>query len=113
MSQVLLDDRSRTILLETVNDFVATAEPVGSRTLSKKLSKRLSPATIRNVMADLEELGYLYAHICGSRSNGPGLSVFRQPNPQRAETGTSRTVRQRSPILPQHRDIGRSVGFRL
>jgi heat-inducible transcriptional repressor len=60
MSQVLLDDRSRTILLETVNDFVATAEPVGSRTLSKKLSKRLSPATIRNVMADLEELGYLY-----------------------------------------------------
>lgn len=60
MSQVILDDRSRTILLETINDFVATAEPVGSRTLSKKLSKRLSPATIRNVMADLEDLGYLY-----------------------------------------------------
>ena len=60
MNQVLLDDRSRTILLETINDFVATAEPVGSRTVSKKLSKRLSPATIRNVMADLEELGYLY-----------------------------------------------------
>jgi heat-inducible transcriptional repressor len=60
MSPVILDDRSRTILLETINDFVATAEPVGSRTLSKKLSKRLSPATIRNVMADLEELGYLY-----------------------------------------------------
>ncbi len=56
----ILDDRSRTILLETINDFVVTAEPVGSRTLSKKLSKRLSPATIRNVMADLEELGYLY-----------------------------------------------------
>ncbi len=60
MSQVILDDRSRTILLEIINDFVATAEPVGSRTLSKKLSKRLSPATIRNVMADLEDLGYLY-----------------------------------------------------
>ncbi len=60
MGQVILDDRSRTILLETINDFVATAEPVGSRTLSKKLSKRLSPATIRNVMADLEDLGYLY-----------------------------------------------------
>ena len=60
MSQVILDERSRTILLETINDFVVTAEPVGSRTLSKKLSKRLSPATIRNVMADLEDLGYLY-----------------------------------------------------
>lgn len=60
MGQVILDERSRTILLETINDFVVTAEPVGSRTLSKKLSKRLSPATIRNVMADLEDLGYLY-----------------------------------------------------
>jgi heat-inducible transcriptional repressor len=60
MRQVILDERSRTILLETINDFVVTAEPVGSRTLSKKLEKRLSPATIRNVMADLEELGYLY-----------------------------------------------------
>ncbi len=60
MGRVILDDRSRTILLETINDFVVTAEPVGSRTLSKKLSKRLSPATIRNVMADLEDLGYLY-----------------------------------------------------
>lgn len=60
MSRVILDERSRTILLETINDFVVTAEPVGSRTLSKKLSQRLSPATIRNVMADLEDLGYLY-----------------------------------------------------
>jgi len=60
MNQVILDERSRTILLETINDYVVTAEPVGSRTLSKKLSRRLSPATIRNVMADLEDLGYLY-----------------------------------------------------
>jgi len=60
MPRTPLDHRSRTILLETVNDYIVTAEPVSSRTLSKKLAERLSPATIRNVMADLEEIGLLY-----------------------------------------------------
>lgn len=59
MQQNELDPRSRTILLETVRDYVETAEPVGSRTLSKKLPDKLSSATIRNVMADLEDMGYL------------------------------------------------------
>jgi heat-inducible transcriptional repressor len=92
MSQVLLDDRSRTILLETINDFVATAEPVGSRTLSKKLSKRLSPATIRNVMADLEELGYLYQpHTSAGRvptDRGYRYFVNQILNAQKIETVT-------------------------
>lgn len=60
MSSVELEERAHTILLETVTDYITGAEPVGSRTLSKKLSERLSPATIRNVMADLEDMGYLY-----------------------------------------------------
>ena len=59
MLQNELDPRSRTILMETVRDYVETAEPVGSRTLSKKLPEKLSSATIRNVMADLEDMGYL------------------------------------------------------
>ncbi len=59
MLQNELDPRSRAILLETVRDYVETAEPVGSRTLSKKLPDKLSSATIRNVMADLEDMGYL------------------------------------------------------
>lgn len=42
-----------------VTDYIATAEAVGSRQLSKKMRRHLSPATIRNVMADLEELGFL------------------------------------------------------
>ncbi len=63
-----LDPRSRTILLETINDYVTTAEPVGSRTLAKKLSERWSSATIRNVMADLEEMGFLYQpHVSAGR----------------------------------------------
>ncbi|NNF83610.1 MAG: heat-inducible transcription repressor HrcA [Deltaproteobacteria bacterium] len=42
-----------------VEDYIETAEPVGSRTISKRMSQALSPATIRNIMADLEETGYL------------------------------------------------------
>ena len=56
-----LNDRSREIFREIVETFLETGEPVGSRTLSRRLSLELSPATIRNVMADLEELGLLYA----------------------------------------------------
>ena len=55
----MLDERSRNILLQTITEFISTAEPVGSRTLSKNLPEKLSPATIRNVMADLEDMGYL------------------------------------------------------
>ena len=56
-----LNDRSRDILRLVVEAFVETGEPVGSRTLSRRLDMGLSPATIRNVMADLEEAGLLYA----------------------------------------------------
>ncbi len=51
--------RARQILYAAVTEFVATGEPVGSRTLSKKAGIDLSPASIRNVLADLEEAGYL------------------------------------------------------
>lgn len=54
-----LDRRTRSILLETINEYVLTAEPVSSRSISRKLSEKLSPATVRNVMADLEELDFL------------------------------------------------------
>jgi heat-inducible transcriptional repressor len=56
-----LNERSRAIFREIVDEFVTTGEPIGSRTLSRRLSTPLSPATIRNVMSDLEEMGLLYA----------------------------------------------------
>ncbi len=56
-----LNERSREIFREIVETFCQTGEPVGSRTLSRRLPVRLSSATVRNVMADLEELGLLYA----------------------------------------------------
>ena len=54
-----LNQRTRQILYAAVVEFVETGEPVGSRTLSKKAGLELSPASIRNVLADLEEGGYL------------------------------------------------------
>lgn len=54
-----LNDRKIKILQAIIQDYIYTAEPVGSRSLSKKYSLGVSPATIRNEMSDLEELGYL------------------------------------------------------
>src|SRR5271169_5405974 len=56
-----LNERSREIFRLIVDGYVATGEPIGSRTLSRLLGQNLSPATIRNVMADLEEAGLLYS----------------------------------------------------
>src|SRR4030043_1903738 len=55
-----LSERMRRILESVVEDYILTAEPVGSRTISKKSNLNLSPATIRNIMSDLEGMGLLY-----------------------------------------------------
>ncbi len=55
----MLDERKRKILQAIINDYVSTAEPIGSRTIARKYDLGVSPATIRNEMADLEVLGYL------------------------------------------------------
>ncbi len=54
-----LAEREKRVLEAIILDYIQTAEPVGSRTVAKKLRMELSPATIRNVMADLEEMGLL------------------------------------------------------
>ena len=54
-----LNERKLNILKAIVKDYIETAEAVGSRTISKKNDLGISAATIRNEMADLEELGYL------------------------------------------------------
>lgn len=54
-----MDERKSRVLQAIIQDYVQTAEPVGSRTLARKYQFGLSPATIRNEMSDLEELGYL------------------------------------------------------
>jgi heat-inducible transcriptional repressor len=54
-----VDERQRQILVALIREYIDSAEPVGSRVLAKRHFPRLSPATIRNAMADLEEMGYL------------------------------------------------------
>lgn len=73
-----LNDRSREIFRQIVDAYVETGEPVGSRTLSRRSALDLSPATIRNVMADLEEAGLLYApHTSAGRlPTEAGLRLF-------------------------------------
>src|SRR5437016_1171114 len=54
-----MDVRHREVLIAVIREYVDSAEPVGSRVLAKRHFPNLSPATIRNAMADLEEMGYL------------------------------------------------------
>jgi heat-inducible transcriptional repressor len=73
-----LNERSRTIFREIVETYLATGEPVGSRNLSRALPMTLSPASVRNVMSDLERLGLIYApHTSAGRlPTETGLRLF-------------------------------------
>jgi heat-inducible transcriptional repressor len=77
-SVVALNERSREIFRHVVDSFVETGEPVGSRTIARKLNGSLSAASIRNVMADLEYAGLLYApHTSAGRlPTEVGLRMF-------------------------------------
>lgn len=59
VSDMTLGDRKKNILESIIKDYVETAEPVGSRAVVKKHDLKISAATVRNEMADLEEMGYL------------------------------------------------------
>ena len=56
----MLDERSKNVLYAVIQCYINTPEPVGSRVVSKKYHFGFSPATIRNIMSDLEEMGYLH-----------------------------------------------------
>ncbi|HSI59263.1 MAG TPA: heat-inducible transcriptional repressor HrcA [Ideonella sp.] len=74
----MLDERARTLLKTLVERYIADGQPVGSRTLSRASGLELSPATIRNVMADLEDLGLIASpHTSAGRIPTPrGYRVF-------------------------------------
>jgi heat-inducible transcriptional repressor len=69
----MLDPRAQTLLKTLIERYIAEGQPVGSRTLSKFSGLELSPATIRNVMSDLEELGLV---------SSPHTSAGRVPTPR-------------------------------
>jgi heat-inducible transcriptional repressor len=68
VSLVQLNERSREIFRQIVETYLATGEPVGSRNIARLIPMILSPASVRNVMSDLEHLGLIYApHISAGR----------------------------------------------
>jgi len=73
-----LNERSREIFRLIVDNYVRTGDPVGSRTLAKQIEDNLSPASVRNVMADLQDVGLLYApHTSSGRlPTEAGLRLF-------------------------------------
>ena len=73
-----LNERSREVLRNIVEAYVETGEPISSRTLARRLGMNLSPASIRNVMADLEELGLLFSRhtSAGRLPTEAGLRFF-------------------------------------
>ena len=71
-----IDARKERILHAIIDDYIQTAMPVGSRTISRKYETSLSSATIRNEMSDLEELGYLaQPHVSAGRV--PSVKAYR------------------------------------
>src|ERR1700710_2548973 len=73
-----LNQRSRDIFRQIVESYLATGEPVGSRNISRLIAVPLSPASVRNVMSDLEGLGLIYApHTSAGRlPTQTGLRLF-------------------------------------
>jgi heat-inducible transcriptional repressor len=103
----MLDERAKTLLKTLVERYIADGQPVGSRTLSRASGLELSPATIRNVMADLEELGLIVS---------PHTSAGRVPTPRgyRMFVDTMLTVRPvdaEATMLQLLTDIGGSRGL--
>jgi heat-inducible transcriptional repressor len=68
MAETVLDERRRDVLRTLIQVHIDTGEPVGSESLSRTLNRALSPATLRNIMADLEAMGYLdHPHTSAGR----------------------------------------------
>jgi heat-inducible transcriptional repressor len=88
----MLDDRAKLLLKALVERYIADGQPVGSRTLSKASGLELSPATIRNVMSDLEELGLIASpHTSAGRvptARGYRLFVDTMLTVQRSQLGS-------------------------
>lgn len=76
VNEMNLSERKLRILQAIVGDFIHSAEPIGSRTLSRKYDMGISPATIRNEMSDLEEMGFL-THPHTSAGRVPSDKAYR------------------------------------
>ena len=104
-SLAALDDRSREIFRRIVESYLETGSPVGSRNLSRILATSLSPASVRNVMADLEDLGLIYApHTSAGRlPTELGLRFFIDSLMQIGDLGGDERKRIETEVMAQGR----------
>src|SRR5215470_14994302 len=102
MTSPILDRRSRQVLVAVIAEYVRTAEPVGSRAIARRHIRGLSPATIRNVMADLEEMGYLtHPHTSAGRVPTDKAYRFYVDHLQRVPwNGSTSVPSERAPLPP-------------
>ncbi|MCF8473827.1 MAG: heat-inducible transcriptional repressor HrcA [Emcibacter sp.] len=102
-----LNQRSRTIFKQIVDTYILTGEPVGSHTLSHKLKNPLSPASIRNVMADLEDSGLIYSphKSAGRIPTNIGLRLFVDGMLEMGNLST----RERTSIRIQCQESGNNI----
>jgi heat-inducible transcriptional repressor len=106
-----MDDRKQKVLMAIVQDFIATAEPVGSRTIAKKYRLGVSPATIRNEMADLEEQGYIeQPHTSAGRiPSQQGYRYYVDYLMQRKELSAEQEDLIRRQFEKKVRDVGQVI----
>jgi heat-inducible transcriptional repressor len=97
------NERAQFLLKELIQRFIRDGQPVGSRTLSRASGLELSPATIRNVMADLEELGLVSA---------PHTSAGRVPTPQGYRLFVDTLVRYKQPKEGEIRKLQSQISER-
>lgn len=99
-----LSERKKKILTAVIEDYIETAEPIGSKTIAKELSIDVSPATIRNEMAELESLGYL---------EQPHTSSGRVPSSRGYRLYVNELMERHRLSLEETDEINRSLRQRL
>lgn len=102
-----LTKRDQDVLEAVISDYIQTGEPVGSRTISKRYGMSVSPATIRNVMSDLEEMGFLQQpHTSAGRvPTEKGLRFYLDAIMQFKEMENSERVLIRSALQNQQQGV--------
>ena len=109
-----LDERKKKILHAIIQNYMETGEPVGSRTISKYSDLKLSSATIRNEMSDLEEMGYIIQpHTSAGRipsDKGYRLYVDNLMQEKNQEVADLKELMfQRTPSLQESQTVFRSI----
>lgn len=102
-----MNDRSREVFRRVVENYLSSGDPVGSRTLTRSMSERLSAATIRNVMQDLEYLGLLDSpHISAGRiPTHLGLRLFVDSLMETGSVDVEDRARIEAAIPPAENDV--------